>query len=199
MNDDHSAPLRLLVQRINQHQQGQCQQILAEARSRAADIVAHANAEAERREAAALAAEQQRLTEAAAMLQARQATEQRQQRLLQTRALLERGWQRLLERVQQRWQDEAHQAIWLDALRQQAQRTFARADWLILHPPDWSPEVWRAALPAVRFQADATLSAGLKITCEGVWLDGSLQGMIANQRELSGLLLAQLAIDEEPS
>ncbi|MBF0097828.1 MAG: hypothetical protein HQM05_10880, partial [Magnetococcales bacterium] len=163
MNDDHSVALRLLVQRINQHQQAQCQQLLDEARSRAAAIVAHANAEAERRETAALAAEQQRLSEAAAMLQARQATEQRQQRLLQTRALLERGWQRLLEQVQRRWQDEAQRTLWLDTLQQQAQRTFSRADWLILHPPDWSTEAWRSQLPAARFQADASLSVGLKI------------------------------------
>ncbi|WP_130471549.1 hypothetical protein [Candidatus Magnetaquicoccus inordinatus] len=199
MHDDHSEALRLLVQRIKQQQQLQCQQILDEARNRAAELLAAATAEAEKREAAALAAEQQRLAETEATLQARQATEQRQQRLLQTRALLERGWQRLLENVQRRWDNQAQRAHWLTMLLQKAQQTFHHADWLILHPQEWNPEEWRAQLPSARFQVDTELTAGVKICCKGVWLDGSLQGMITSQRELSGLLLAQLAIDEETS
>ncbi|MBF0182901.1 MAG: hypothetical protein HQM06_00725 [Magnetococcales bacterium] len=199
MNDDHSEPLRLLVQRITQHQQRHCQHILDEARSRAAEMVANATAEAERREAAALAAEQQRLADTAATLQARQATEQRQQRLLQTRALLERGWSRLLETLQQQWADSNQRRQWLQSLLQQARRTFAHADWLVLHPPEWDAQEWQQQLPEARFQVDPSLSAGIKIGCRGAWLDGSIQGMMANRRELSGLLLAQLAIDEEPS
>ncbi|MBF0462371.1 MAG: hypothetical protein HQL87_13370 [Magnetococcales bacterium] len=192
MSDDQSEPLQRIVQHITQQQQQACQQILAEARATAARIVATAEAEAVRRTAAAQEAEERRLAEAQATVQARQETEDRQHRLQQTQAVLEQGWTLLLEQLAQRWASAEHRALWLAMLVRQAQQTFPLGDWTVQHPPAWDPEELRLLHPDPRFDSDPHLTAGLRIGCRGAWLDGSVQGMMANRRELSALLLAQL-------
>ncbi len=196
MNDDQSEPLRLLVQRITRHQQEACQQILETARLEADDIIALAEAEAKRREALVTEAEEGRLAETEATLRARQATEVRQHRLHQTQAMLEQGWTLLLAQLTQRWADAGQRALWLATLRQRAEQTLAPGDWSVHHPPAWNPAEWGASSAAVAFHPDEHLTAGLRIGCRGAWLDGSLQGMMANRRELSARLLAQLEKDE---
>ncbi|MEO5363328.1 MAG: hypothetical protein H7838_06855 [Magnetococcus sp. DMHC-8] len=197
MTDDQSEPLQRLLQRLALHQQQACRQILEEARAQAVELIATAEAEARRRLGAAREAEEARLAEAQATLQARQATASRQNRLRQTQTLLERGWTRLLESVAQRWANGEQRALWLHRLLRQARQTLPGDDWTVHHPPDWEPTEWPAGLPVSRWQADPELTAGLRIGCRGAWLDGSLQGMMANRRELSALLLAQLEKDEE--
>ena len=196
MSDDQSEPLQRIVQHITQQQEETCQQILAEAHATADQIIATAEAEAARRTAVAQEAEERRLAEAQATMQARQATEGRQHRLQQTQAVLEQGWTLLLEQLAQRWACTEHRALWLAMLVRQAQQTFSYGDWTVQHPPAWDPVELRVLHPDPRFDSDPHLTAGLRIGCRGAWLDGSVQGMMANRRELTALLLAQLGKNE---
>ncbi|MEO5353000.1 MAG: hypothetical protein H7835_07285 [Magnetococcus sp. XQGC-1] len=197
MNDDQSEPLQRLLLQIARHRDESCQQILQAANAQAAEWIASAKAEAKRRVSIAKKAEKERLAEAQATLKARQATELRQQQLRQTQAMLEQGWTLLLESVTRHWEQPELRAIWLSNLAQRAAQLFANGTWTIRHPPQWHPQEWGTLHPESRFQADPDLTAGLCIGCQGAWLDGSLQGMMANRQALSALLLAQLERDEK--
>lgn len=197
MSDDPQGPLQPLLQQIARHQEEACRQILEAARAQAEEWIATAKAEAKRRTTLAKKAEKERRTEAQATLRARQATELRQQRLRQTQAILAQGWTLLLEAVIRHWESPEHRVIWLRMVRQRAEGLFADAPWHIQHPPHWDPAEWGSHPLEIRFQADPELTAGWRIGCRGAWLDGSLQGMMANRQALSALLLAQLERDAQ--
>ncbi|MBF0401859.1 MAG: hypothetical protein HQL90_13965 [Magnetococcales bacterium] len=199
MIGDQSESLQRLLQRLSQHQEAACQEILAAAEAQAAELIATATAEAKRREAEAVRAAEQRWAEAQAMLQARQATDERQYRLRQTQAVLERGWNLLLTVLEQRWTVASQRRLWVAMLVQRAERLFATADWVVQHPLQWQTAELGIDRAEIRFQADAGLTAGLRIGCQGAWLDGTVQGMMVNRQELSALLLAQLEQDEANS
>ncbi|MBF0162004.1 MAG: hypothetical protein HQL88_06925 [Magnetococcales bacterium] len=199
MSGDHQEALAALLQRLALHQEQACQQIVQEAQQQAAELVAAATEAARQREKTAQHAEEERWAAATANLQARQATERRQHRLRQRQALLEEGWALLLEAVAQRWADPAQRALWVASLVAEASSLFPQGEWCVQHPPQWAVTEWTTRHPDDQWQADARLTAGLRIGCQGAWLDGTLQGMMANRQTLTALLLAQLTHDEEDS
>ncbi|MEO5339230.1 MAG: hypothetical protein H7837_01740 [Magnetococcus sp. MYC-9] len=199
MNGDQSEPLQRLLQQLQQNQTQACQQILAEAEAQAAELITAATAAARAREEEAFHGEEKRLAETAAALQARQASEARQRRLRQSQWLLEQGWQLLLAQIDRRWANAGQRALWLAALHRQAEQTFTSGSWTVQHPSHWDPAEFSVLHPASCFQEDPTVTAGLRIGCRGAWLDGTLQGMMANRRQISALLLAQLEQDGEVS
>lgn len=197
MNGDQTPSLQRLLQRITQHQETACQEILAAAEQQAAELVATATAEAKQRKERAKKVAKQQWNATIASRQARQATEKRLNQLRQTQTVLDQGWQMLLEALHQRWHQAEARALWVAMLVQRAEQLFTTDGWTVIHPPSWQPAELGNTNRETTFQADATLTAGLRIGSQGAWLDGTIEGMVANRQELSALLLAQLQHDEE--
>lgn len=200
MNHPADGPREQLLKLVNQHQQQQCQQIIQEAESQARIFIDTAKQTSKRRIQTAIKTEESRMETALMDIRAQHATEHRHAHLTQTRALLDRGWTLLTLKLQERWQLQNSREQWLVFLIHQTVRLFPNGGWKIIHPPEWDTSEWmtqqKQLVPLIKetplFEINNDLKTGLKIGCQGAWLDGSLQGIMNNHHELSALLLARL-------
>jgi hypothetical protein len=174
--------------------------ILDEARGRAATLRSQAHAEARKRMREAFAEQRALHRERLAAAQARLATQRRLHEQQRTAALLQRAWGRLPGELVQLWRAPASRAAWVAMVTAAARARMARGPWRIVHAPDWPVAEQRAlraawsvgpdAAPA--FEADAQIRAGLKVAAGGNLIDGTLDGLLADRRDIESRLLRQL-------
>jgi len=189
-----------LLDLVEADRERRCAQVLGEANSRAAAVRAQAHADARARMQQAFAEQRLLRRERIAAAQARLATHRRLHEQQRTAALLRLAWEQLPAELTALWQQPALRAAWVAHVLASAQALMPRGAWRIVHAPDW-PEPGRQALArahaaeagtAPLFEADATLSAGLKVVADGNVIDGTLNGLLAERAELEAQLLRQL-------
>jgi hypothetical protein len=174
--------------------------ILDEARGRAATLRSQAHAEARKRMREAFAEQRALHRDRLAAAQARLATQRRLHEQQRTAALLQRAWERLPGELVQLWRAPASRTAWVAMVTAAARARMPRGPWRIVHAPDWpvaEQQALRAAWSvepdaALAFEPDAQIRAGLKVAAAGNLIDGTLDGLLADRRDIESRLLRQL-------
>jgi hypothetical protein len=177
-----------------------CAQILGEANDRAAALLQQAHADARARMRQAFAEQRQHRHERIADAQARLATQRRLHEQQRNAALLRLAWQQLPTAMLAQWQQPAARAAWVAHVLASAQTRMPRCPWRVVHAPDWplaeqqahAPALTEASGAAPRFEADASIRAGLKVLANGNVIDGTQDGLLADRPAIEALLLREL-------
>jgi len=193
-------PMRALLDLVEADRARQCAQILGDERGRAAALLSQGHADARARMRQAFEEQRALRRERIAAAQARLATQRRLHEQQRTAALLRLAWDQLPRRLLALWQQAASRAQWVAHVLASARSRMPRGPWHIVHAPDW-PAAERQALAqtlaaesgaAPLFEADAAISAGLKITAHGNVIDGTLGGLLADRFAIEAGLLRRL-------
>ena len=178
----------------------QCGQILGDAKARADAVHAQAHADARSRMRLAFDDQRQRRREQIAAAQARLATQRRLHEQQRTAALLRLAWDQLPGELLALWQQPASRAAWIGHVLASARARMPRGSWHLLHAPAWPVEEQHALAQTLiaesgatpMFDADATITAGLKVLANGNAIDGTLAGLLADRPAIEARLLRTL-------
>lgn len=178
----------------------QCAQILGEANARANTLRTQAQAEARARLRQAFESQRHLSRQRVAAAQAQLATQRRLQAQQRTAALLRLAWQQLPGALQVRWQQADARAAWVADVLAAAQARLPRGPWHIAHAPDWpvaeqqalAPKLAAANGAAPVFEANARITAGLKVAIDGNLIDGTLDGLLGDRALVDARLLHHL-------
>ena len=110
------------------------------------------------------------------------------------------GWEKLHDALQRLWEDEATRKRWVNDLIMKAAGTLLDAHWTIEHPSDWPGQEClnlKARLSREfecfpSFEAQTTITAGLRITAGGACVDGSSIGLLQGRTRIEAMLLARI-------
>lgn len=191
---------RALLDLVEADRARQCAQILGEANSRAEALRTQAQADARARMRQAFEEQRLRRRERIAAAQARLATHRRLHEQQRTAALLRLAWEELPGELRALWQEPVSRTAWVATVLGSAHARMPRGPWRIAHASDW-PATERQALAQALlaesgathvFEADAAISAGLKIVADGNIIDGTLGGLLADRAEFEARLLRLL-------
>ena len=177
-----------------------CAQILGDERGRAAALLAQAHADARARMRQAFAEQRALRRERIAAALARLATQRRLHEQQRNAALLRLAWDRLPGALLALWQQAGPRAQWVAHVLASAHARMPAGPWLVAHAPDWPAAEQRELAQAIaaasgataRFEADATIAAGLKISANGNVIDGTLRGLLADRSAIESALLRRL-------
>ena len=196
---DLARPLQALLDLVEADRARQCAELLGEARARAAAVHAQTHQAARARMRQAYAEQRQRRTQQLAAAQARLATHRRLHAQQRTAALLALARQQLPPELQALWQDAETRRGWVDKTLTAAQQGLARGAWRVVHAADWplgERAATKAALAAagitLTFEADPSITAGLKVMADGNVIDGTLAGLLAGRADFEARLLRLL-------
>lgn len=190
-----------LLDLVEDDRRVRCDAIADEAHERAQALLGQACAEARARVREAFAEERKRAHERIAAATAMLATRRRQAEQRRAAALLALGLARLPEALAHLWRDAPTRAAWVDAVLASALGVLPHTPWRIAHPDDWPAGERQAALARVtaghhaelEFVADPRIAAGLRISANGIVVDGTLAGVVADRRAIGARLLGLLA------
>lgn len=194
------SQMQALLTLLEEDRRQQCDALIAEAQARARSVLQQAQRDARARMRAAFAVERQHLDEQVKAATARLQAERRlseQQRLAQ---LLERAWQMLPEALLERWQNPVRRKKWVAQAIDSAHRLLPHDMWALRVAPGWPAEERDQALLAVAHRlgtmpdcSEVTkLQAGLLIIANGIRLDATLDGLLADRTGIESRLLAYL-------
>jgi hypothetical protein len=193
------SQVEALLKLLDRSRQEHCERVLENARSQAAEIRQRARRQARERIATTVTDERNRMDNAARMVTAEIETEQRRREQRRDQALIKLASGKLGQALEKRWHDSGDRQAWSEATLAEAAMVLRSREWTLEHPPDWSEAERDATLERGRDRFGATikarsageLSAGLRIHAQGVMVDMSLEGLLANQRIIEGELLAE--------
>lgn len=187
-----------LLEAVQSQQSTRCQELASRARERATALLKAARRQSRVRMHQAVVEERQRID--AAMLQAhgRIRTQERRQLQQHYKELLNEGWLLLEAELRARWQEPGQRRAWCESLLADAIKVFADASLVIEHPPGWpgDDQAWlrgqlRKTLGAeATFQADETIECGLRMRTSHACLNGTLDGLMDDRRQVESVFLA---------
>jgi len=193
------AQLKHLLEVVEQHRQGRCNELLQDAQSEARQHVKQAFGEARGRMHQEVLDLRERYRQQLTAVKAQQQTRIRKQQQQTDQALLATLWQPLHEALLRRWQQPDTRRIWIQQLVRQATATLVSTDWEIEHPVSW-PEQERTVLESqlnkkdsnlvVSFSACESFQTGLRINTEGACIDGTMEGLLRDKSRIEARLLA---------
>jgi len=191
---------RALLDLVESDRAQQCGQMLGDAKARADALLAQAHADARSRMRQAFDDQRQRRREQIAAAQARLATQRRLHEQQRTAALLRLAWDQLPSELLALWQQAASRAAWVAHVLASARTRMPRGSWRLGHAPAWPADEQQALAQALTagsgaapvFEADATITAGLKVLANGNAIDGTLAGLLADRPAIEARLLRQL-------
>jgi hypothetical protein len=191
---------RALLDLVEADRARQCGQILGDAKARADALLAQAHADARSRMRQAFDEQRQRRREQIAAAQARLATQRRLHEQHRTAALLRLAWDQLPGELLTLWQQPASRAAWVAHVLASARTRMPRGTWHLVHAPTWPAEEQQSLAQllvaesgaAPIFDADTTITAGLKVLANGNAIDGTLAGLLADRPAIEARLLRQL-------
>jgi len=203
MSDNPSivgTQVEALKKLLDQSRRDHCERVLEKARSEATEIRRRARRQARERISATVAEERNRMDNTVRMVAAEIETEQRRREQRRDQALIEVAGGKLGEALARRWADAEDRHAWVEATLAEAAVVLRSREWTLEHPSDWPEEQCKAAVALGEEQHNATIqarstgdfSAGLRIHAQGVMVDMSLEGLLANQRTIEGELLAEI-------
>jgi hypothetical protein len=186
-----------LLDLVDADRRQKCDAILAEAQGRGSAVLEQAHADARARMRKAFQEERAhrnaRVDAARANLQTRRRLADQQR----AAALLAAGWRKLPEELLRRWQAPELRDLWVAAVVADARAALPGGAWRVTHAPDWplaERDAIRAGLTAARgaecrFDEDARIRAGLRISANGNVVDGTLDGLLADRAGVGSQLL----------
>ena len=186
-----------LLDLVEADRRQKCDAILAVAQDRGNAVLEQAHADARARMRKAFQEERARRD---ARVDAARANLQTRRRLADQQraaALLAAGWKRLPEELLRRWRTPELRRHWVAAVVAGARSALPGKAWRIVHAPDWplaEREAIRGELAAAhsaecRFDEDARVRAGLRISANGNVVDGTLDGLLADRSDIGSQLL----------
>jgi hypothetical protein len=192
--------MQAMLELIESHRAGQCEQILGDARARAEAVRRQAAAAARARMRQAFEEQRQRRRERLAAAEARLANRRRlhaQQRLA---ASLRLASQQLPGELRALWQHEETRAAWVRAVLAAARLRLTEGPWQIVHAADWPEDERERLLTSAgtmpggppRCAADPAVVAGLRIVAGRNVLDGTIEGLLADPADFEARLLRRL-------
>lgn len=190
--------MRALLDLVESDRARLCDQILGEAHERARGLRADASAAARARMRQVFAEQRARRDERLAAAEARLATERRLHEQQRLAAWLRLASEQLPNALQALWRQDEARAAWARAVLAAARLRMPPGPWRIAHAADWREDerehVLHSAAPEAtpRCEADPRITAGLKVVCESVVLDGTLEGLLADRSDFEARLLQRL-------
>lgn len=200
MSENLAGPSAALIELITTSGHARCTTILEQAQGQARERVRAAFREARHRVARAITGERLRARSLLASHEARLETQDRQRYQDSVQHLLARARHRLDGALLARWTQAGSRRQWLEHLLGQARQRLPATTWVIDHPAGWDTSElgpWQDAIrtrsgSAPQLRVDTALRAGVRIQAGGACLDGSLEGLLADERAIQAELLARL-------
>lgn len=200
MSDAVDTPHEGLIELIMATRDARSAEILGQAREQAQARIHAAFREARQRVSHAIDEERVRARGLLTVNEARLETHNRQRYQDAVQHLLSRARHRLGAALLARWNDAAQRKQWLEHLLGQALARLPRAHWIIEHAEGCDSHELAAWLERVTehtgvrptLTSDKHIAAGLRIQAGGACLDGTLAGLLADERAVQAKLLAQL-------
>jgi hypothetical protein len=189
-----------MLQRVNRDREQRCEQVRAAADSQAREIIRAARAEARATVRAAVSQERSRFAQGLLRARAVAELEERRRAQSEVKKLLESMWTQIADALEARWRDLAHRRVWVEAALHQAVALLgALPRWRVEHGTDWSPEqrnelektVGKRDTLAIEWVHDTEIKGGLRIRADGVCLDATAQGLLANRNDIESAFLAE--------
>lgn len=189
-----------LLELVEADRHARCSAIADDAHERATTLVRQAHAEARTQMRDAFTEERSRAAQRLAAARAHLATRRRHAEQQRAAALLAVGLARLPDELRRQWAMADTRARWIDAALDSALAVLPRTPWRIEHPDDFGHDEREAITArlvsaqhaAPGFAAEARLAAGLRISANGIVVDGSLTGVIADRSAIGARLLGLL-------
>lgn len=190
--------MRQLLEVVEQERERRCADIMQQADQQARQLLKQARAKARERLHGEIVRARRKYGHQAVLQEASQAARQRQARFRADRAWLNQAWAHLRTALEQRWQDQAARAEWVESLIASARARLVESAWQIEHPRDWSEDERESLAAALReslgqapqFSVDDALSAGMRIRAGATLVDGSCDGLMRDRVHIEALLLA---------
>lgn len=200
MSDTVDTPREGLIELIMATRDARSAEILDQAREQAQARIHAAFQEARQRVSRAIDEERVRARGLLTVNEARLETHNRQRYQDAVQHMLSRARHRLGAALLARWNDAAQRKQWLEHLLGQALARLPKAHWIIEHPEGWDSDAIASWLERVAehtgarptLKTDKRIAAGLRIQAGGACLDGTLAGLLADERAVQAKLLAQL-------
>jgi hypothetical protein len=204
MSDPHSVTTQMaaLISLVEESRESKQREILMAAQGEAAEIIINSYGEARLRLKEQVAKERRQMAQAQKSAQAQRETEQRRHRLKSYDALLIKARLLLKTALENRWNEPSSRKDWLDFVANQAIRFLPRGEWQVLCGRGIGEEdrqrlkerIEKECPSTLLFQVDEESNVGLKIGCKGAWVDGTLDGLLADSRSIDGQLLGLMAL-----
>lgn len=178
--------------------------LLDQAKTEAREIVRLAHRQAKSRMGEAIGLERRRMEQALKSAQAQLETELRTHSMQVANRLLLKGRELLEQTLLEFWQTPTTRQTWLTALARRAVAFLPVGEWELVFPMAMDvteltvvEAVMRQAglspsLCGLNARGDENLLAGVRMGCQGAWVDGTLAGLVANRAAIDALLLAIL-------
>jgi hypothetical protein len=200
---DIGTDVAQFLELIERDRSERCSKILADAETQAQQIVRAARREATGRFKLALREERERSRLRVEAARAELATTERQQDHELVRVTLARGWDRVRVELVQRWQAPDSRARWMRALFERALDILPAASWRIEHPAGFCTSELDGFVPRIAERSGSRpdllenrkIEAGLAIVSQGVRLDATLDGLLADRAAVEGRLLVELVLE----
>jgi hypothetical protein len=189
-----------LLARLNQDQDLACRKLRDAAAAQAAQLVAEARSRARLRLKAAVLEKRRRVEEHCRKVRVKLETRRREEQFAELGKRLADGLAMLPGALAERWADEESRHGWCRMVLDAAASAMRRGAWRMEVAPGLSPAertelASRAAALAgseVDMEEIEALRAGLVVVHEGVRLDGTVAGLLANGARVQAALLAEL-------
>lgn len=202
MSDSNSivgSQVGALMKLLERSRKDHCREVLEDAAEQADEIRRRARRQARERVSATVSEERARMDNAIRMVAAEIETEKRRIERQRDQKLIQAAGRKLSEVLTRRWSNDEDRRAWTEVTLSEAASVLRSKEWTLEHPPGWADEERDRAIELARTRFDATLKAratddlstGLRIHAQGVMVDMSLEGLLANQRIIEGELLAE--------
>jgi len=190
-----------LLNVVARHRDEKCAAIRANAEAEAKVLLHTAWREARERLHNDNVETRRRVELALASYEAQQQTRRRQERQASDEALLVAARDALRAALLQRWSQPASRQRWCEALVEAAATTLDVREWVVEHPTDWPVSEHEALLARIksrcgkapRLQAQAGISAGLRVCAGSTCMDATLDGLLHDRARIDAELLALCA------
>lgn len=193
-----SAAAKGLLQMLEEAGVRQCEELAGQADQKIAGIRRKAFSDARQRVRSAVAQERKRIAQALARVEAEIETAQRQHILKHDAKLVTEGRDLLKQALQARWREPEARRAWAKAILDLADAVVIARDWQVEGPSDWPDSERRELVEIASRDWGATvavrtcdaMSAGLRLTCGGLAVDMSVDGLLADTERTDSALLA---------
>ena len=197
-DNDLGSKVQHLLDMVAQHRDEKCAAILKTAQTEAKGLLQAAWREARARLHNDNIETRRMVERSLASFEAQQQTRQRQQRQAADGILLVTAREALQSALLQRWQQPASRQQWCEELVNAAATTLDGKVWTVEHPADWPMSEHDALREHIhslcgktpRLEANADISAGLRICTAGTCMDATIDGLLQDGERIDAELLA---------
>jgi hypothetical protein len=108
-------------------------------------------------------------------------------------------WAQIGDILEARWRDSEHRRAWISAAVRQADLLLSARSWRIEHGKGWLPEeqhelealAGKRGSRTIGWDSVPQIRAGMRVRCEGVCLDATVEGLLAHHANIESAFLAE--------